>query len=293
MSLHALLLPDGRRLDLYVSGPDGGVPFISHHGTPGAYTPYGPLERPVHEHGMRFVSWSRPGYGASSRHRGRRVVDVVADTEAVLSAIGADRCIVAGRSGGGPHALACAARLDAAAAVLVIAGVAPYEADGLEFLDGMGEDNLDEFGAAVRGEPDLRRYLDAQREQLKSVAAGDIIAAMAGLLPEVDRRVLTEELGENLAASFREGLRIGPDGWIDDDLAFVQPWGFALSEIRRPVSIWQGSLDLMVPFAHGRWLADHVPNASVHLLEGEGHLSVLHSEEATNAVLDELVAEVG
>jgi pimeloyl-ACP methyl ester carboxylesterase len=78
-------------------------------------------------------------------------VDVVADTRAVLAAIGADRCLVAGWSGGGPHALACGARLTAAAGVLVIAGVAPYEADGLDWMAGMGEENVAEYSVVLKG----------------------------------------------------------------------------------------------------------------------------------------------
>jgi pimeloyl-ACP methyl ester carboxylesterase len=290
MPLQQLSLPDGRVLDLYVSGPDDGVPFVLHHGTPGSSVPFRDLERQVTAHGLRFVQWSRPGYGGSTRKAGRAVVDVVADTEAVLAALGAERCVVAGRSGGGPHALACAARLQEAVSVLVIAGVAPFEAEGLDFLDGMGQDNLDEFGAALDGEDALRRYLEPQREQLRDVTPDDIVGAMASLLPDVDRRAITDEFGEDLAASFREAVRPGVDGWLDDDLAFVRPWGFSLAEIAKPVSVWQGSLDLMVPYSHGRWLADRVPNADVHLVEGQGHLSIANGDEDTAAILDALTA---
>ncbi|MCU1473331.1 alpha/beta hydrolase [Amnibacterium sp.] len=283
-------LPDGRSLDLSVSGPDGGTPFVMHHGTPGSYHPPRDLERAVHARGMRMVSWSRPGYGDSTRQPGRRVVDVVADTRAVLQGLGAERCVVAGRSGGGPHALACAARLPEAVSVLVIAGIAPYEAEGLDFLAGMGQDNLDEFGATFEGEDALRPYLERQREGLLHVTGSDIIDAMASLLPEVDRRVLTGGLAAELAESFHEALRTGVDGWLDDDLAFVAPWGFALTEVTTPVAVWQGSADLMVPYAHGQWLAAHVPNAEVHLVEGQGHLSVAHSDADTADILDALTA---
>src|SRR6185437_2728224 len=145
-------LPDGRRLDLRVSGPAGGFPLVFHHGTPGAATPIRALERAAHARGLRLVTTSRPGYGDSSPQPGRRVVDVAADTAAVLAAIGADRCLIAGWSGGGPHALACGARLDAVTAVLVIAGVAPCGAEGLDWMAGMGEGNVAEFSAALGGE---------------------------------------------------------------------------------------------------------------------------------------------
>jgi pimeloyl-ACP methyl ester carboxylesterase len=286
-------LPDGRSLDLYVSGPEDGTPFVMHHGTPGSYHPPSDLERAAHGRGLRMVAWSRPGYGGSTRQPGRTVVDVVADTRAVLEGLGADRCIVGGRSGGGPHALACAARLEQAVSVLVVAGVAPFEAEGLDFLAGMGQDNLAEFGAAVGGEDALRPYLDAQREGLAHVQPEDIIGAMSSLLPEVDRAVLTAGLAEELAVSFHEAVRLGVDGWLDDDLAFVAPWGFSLAEITTPVAVWQGSADLMVPYAHGQWLAAHVPNADVHLVEGQGHLSVAFGDEDTASILDTLTAPLG
>jgi pimeloyl-ACP methyl ester carboxylesterase len=182
--------------------------------------------------------------------------------------------------------LACAARLDAATAALVIAGVAPYGVEGLDWMGGMGQDNLDEFGAALVGEDALAPYLVAQRQILKDATVGDIVSSLASLLPEVDRAALTLEFGEDLAGSFREGLRYGVDGWLDDDLAFTRPWGFDFGEIRIPVTIWQGSADLMVPFAHGEWLASHLPAASVHLEPGEGHLSI--GIGSLDRMLDEL-----
>jgi pimeloyl-ACP methyl ester carboxylesterase len=284
-------LPDGRRIDVRVSGPEDGFPLVFHHGTPGAGTLLRALGRAAHARGLRLVAASRPGYGASTRYEGRRVVDVVPDTEAVLQALGAERCVVAGWSGGGPHALACAARLPGVAAALVIAGIAPSDAEGLEWMAGMGQGNIDEFGAAKHGAGPLREFLDGEREQLKDVAADQIVASLESLLPDVDRAALTEEFAEDLAESFREGLRGGTDGWLDDDLAFLSPWGFDLEEIHSATAIWQGSEDLMVPFAHGRWLSTRVPGASVHLLDGEGHLSI--GIGALEEMLDELAGAAG
>lgn len=281
-------LPDGRRLDMRVSGPADGFPLMFHHGTPGAATPVRALERAAHRRGLRLVTTSRPGYGDSSRQPGRAVADVVADTAAVLTAIGAERCLIAGWSGGGPHALACGARLGAAVAVLVIAGVAPHEAEGLDWMAGMGQENIAEFSAAVHGEEELRPYLLPEREQLKGITAADLASSLETLLPDVDRAVLTGEYAEDMAASFREAVRIGAEGWLDDDLAFVSPWGFDLEEISVPVMIWQGSADLMVPFSHGQWLASHLPAAAAHLEQGEGHLSV--GLGGLDRMLDELVA---
>jgi pimeloyl-ACP methyl ester carboxylesterase len=233
------------------------------------------------------VTTSRPGYGKSSRDPGRSVVRAADDIAAVLAAIGAERCLMAGWSGGGPHALACAARLDAAAAVLVVAGIAPYGAEDLDWWGGMGQDNLDEFSAALEGEDKLAPYLWEQHGQLKDIAATEIIVSLTSLLPEVDRAALTDEFGEDYASSFHEGLKSGINGWLDDDLAFIRPWGFDLAEIGTPVTLWQGSADLMVPYAHGEWLASRLPGASIHLEEGEGHVSI--AVGALDRMLDELV----
>jgi pimeloyl-ACP methyl ester carboxylesterase len=268
-------LGDGRSLDVRVTGPDEGVPLLFHHGTPGAATPIQAFERAAHAHGLRYVSYSRAGYGASSRRAGRSVADVAGDMAAVLDHLGAGRCVTAGWSGGGPHALATAAGLpDRVAGATVIAGVAPYDAAGLHFLAGMGEQNVEEFGRAVAGEDALRPLLVTEAGHLREADVPGIIAAMSTLLPDVDRAALTDEFGEDLRAGFAEAVRQGVDGWVDDDLAFTRPWGFDLAALAVPVFLWQGELDQMVPFEHGRWLAGHVPGAVAHLEEGQGHLSV-------------------
>jgi pimeloyl-ACP methyl ester carboxylesterase len=133
----------------------------------------------------------------------------------------------------------------------------------------------------------LAQYMWGQHESLKAVAVSDMVGSLGYLLPDVDRAVLTDEFGEDLASSFHEGLRNGIDGWLDDDIAFIRPWGFDLDEIREPVTLWQGSADLMVPFAHGEWLASRLPGASIHLEQDEGHLSI--GVGALDRMLDELV----
>ncbi len=156
----------------------------------------------------------------------------------------------------------------------MIAGVAPATADDLDFLAGMGQDNLDEFGEAAAGEGRIRAYLDAARSGLQNATAAELVTEMASLLPEIDRAVLTDEYGEDMAASFHEAVRLGVDGWLDDDLAFLEDWGLALDEITVPTSLWQGTADLMVPPSHGEWFASHLPQAKVTILEGEGHLGL-------------------
>lgn len=235
------------------------------------------------------MTYSRPGYGSSSRLPGRRVVDAAGDVEVVLRHLGADRCLVAGWSGGGPHALAAAALLPGrVAAVLTIAGVGPYGVEGLDFLDGMGEQNLEEFAMALKGEQALRPALETEAVGLRGATPEGLIDELSTLLPAVDRTALTAEFGEDMVANFSEALRTGVDGWVDDDLAFTHPWGFELDDLRVPTFVWQGGDDLMVPPAHGRWLATQIPGVVAHLKEGEGHLSV--AVGSFEAMLDELAA---
>jgi pimeloyl-ACP methyl ester carboxylesterase len=284
-----ITLPDGRDLEVEVTGPDGGPVLLFHHGTPGGSEQFRGIADEVHARGHRLVTWSRAGYGASSRRPGRSVADEVADALAVLDHVGGDSCVVAGWSGGGPHALACGAlAADRVRGVLCIAGVAPYDAEGLTFLDGMGQENHDEFGAALEGERALRAYLEVARPELLQITGDQIVTQMETLLPPVDRESLTGEFGDFLARQFRQAVSVGVDGWLDDDLAFTRPWGFDLDAIAVPTYVWQGSEDLMVPFAHGEWLAAHLPNAVVHLESGEGHLSV--GIGAMGRMLDELFA---
>ena len=199
------------------------------------------------------------------------------DAREVLDLLGIERAHALGWSGGGPHVLSLAALLpDRIRSATSLAGVAPYaETEGaLDFLAGMGQDNIEEFGAALEGEAPLREFLAPFVPALRVVTPAGIVEELASLLPEVDRAFCTDEHGGELARAFQEALVVSEDGWVDDDLAFVRPWGFDLDAIRVPVHVWQGSADLMVPFAHGEWLAGAVPGASVHLLDGEGHLSI-------------------
>lgn len=285
----SLSLSDGRTLDIQVNGADDGPVLVFHHGTPGSLLPRKVMVEQAAERGLRLVTYSRAGYGESTRRKGRTVADIADDVTAILDHLEVERAMTAGWSGGGPHALATGALLpDRITGVLSIAGVAPYDADGLDFLGGMGDGNIEEFGAALEGETVLRPLLDGMREELKNATPEAILGELSSLLPEVDRKQITDESGDEMAANFREALKHSVDGWLDDDLAFTVPWGFDLAALRVPTFVWQGSADLMVPFAHGQWLAANVPGATAHLLEGEGHLSV--GVGAMPQMLDELRA---
>jgi pimeloyl-ACP methyl ester carboxylesterase len=249
--------------------------LIYHHGTPCA----GPISQEVADaalkHNFRVVELIRPGYGQTTRKPGRTVAEVATLTAQLADHLGVDRFVSMGWSGGGPHVLATVALLpERCVAGMCIAGVGMFGQSDLDFLAGMGQDNIEEFSAAIGGEDVLRAYLEPMGEVFKNITGETIIDSLRSLLPPVDQAALTGKHGEELAEVWRWAVATGIDGWLDDDIAFVKPWGFELAEISRPVTIWQGSEDLMVPFAHGQWLAKLIPNADVQLIQGEGHLSI-------------------
>jgi pimeloyl-ACP methyl ester carboxylesterase len=279
-------------IDVEDAGPPDGQALLFHVGTPSAGILYPPLARLGADRGLRHITYSRPGYGRSGRSAGRGVADCVADVEAVLDALGVDRFLTVGWSGGAPHALACAALLEERTiAAATLAGVAPREAPGLDWLAGMGEENLAEFGAAEEGAGPLETFLRAERDGILAAGGPEIQASLGQLLSEVDREAATGEFADYMAALFHGALETDIWGWFDDDLAFVSDWGFSLETIRRPVAIWQGSEDRFVPYDHGRWLAENVAGAQPRLLDGEGHLSILLG--AYGRLLDDLVKLAG
>ena len=278
----------GRALDVLVAGAQTGPALVLHHGTPSDATLWDGWDDIARARGLRLVAISRPGYATSTRRSGRRIADVVDDVETALQHFESPWFVTAGWSGGGPHALACAARLPSCRAAATLGGVGAYGVADLDFLNGMGPENHAEFGAALQGERVLREWLAENAEAMRSVTGSELAAAFGGLVPQADKDVLNGGLAERMAATMRRALANGFDGWIDDDLAFIQPWGFELSTIAVPVAVWQGDLDLMVPFAHGEWLRRHLPHATPHPAPGHGHISLMVAYR--DAIVDELLA---
>jgi pimeloyl-ACP methyl ester carboxylesterase len=271
-----LTVDDGRTLDVLVGGAVSGPTIVLHHGTPSDATTWSDWHEDAERRGVRIVSVSRPGYASSTRQRGREVADAAADVAAVLDLLGIDEYVTAGWSGGGPHALACAAlHPDRCRAAAILAGAAPYGVPGLDFLDGMGPENVEEFSAALQGEPVLRAWLTEHGQAFRHVTGAELAEALGGLVPDIDKAVLQSGFAVHMAAEIRRALAGGFDGWIDDDLAFVRPWGFELEGISVPVTVWQGDLDLMIPASHGTWLVEHLPTAQARTPRGHGHISLV------------------
>ncbi len=281
-----LTLADGRRLHLYDCGDPRGELVIVHHATPGSGRPASWWAEDATTRGIRLVGYDRPGYGGSDRHAGRRVAEAAADVAAVADALGADRFRTYGGSGGGPHALACAALLpDRVIACVAFCSPAPYGTPGLDWIAGMGQDNVDEFSAALAGEVALRAHLAPVTDQLRSIDAKGLAEVLRTLLPDVDLAVFDDDLAGWLHDGFTVGLRDGFQGWLDDDLAFVSEWGFEPLAIRVPVLLLHGRRDLMVPFAHGTWLASTIPGVSTRLTDSDGHLTLTRSVDEMHAWL--------
>jgi pimeloyl-ACP methyl ester carboxylesterase len=282
-----ILQVDGHRLEVELSGPDAGDVVIFHTGTPSAGVLFEPMIEAGEARGLRHVAYSRPGYAGSDRRAGRSVGDCAADVASIADQLGIERFYTVGWSGGGPHALACAALLgERVVAAATLASIAPRDAEGLDWLAGMGQENLEEFGAVESGT--LLRFLDKQAAEFVHATPEDIHQAFGDLVSPVDVASLTGEFAQYLSVAVRLALGRGIWGWADDDIAFVRDWGFSLESIERPVTIWQGGQDRMVPFDHGRWLAEHVAGATAELLPEEGHLSL--TVGSYGRVLDGLLA---
>jgi pimeloyl-ACP methyl ester carboxylesterase len=224
---------------------------------------------------IRLIGHDRPGYGGSTPMRGRTVGDEAADVRAIADALGIDRFAVWGHSGGGAPALACAALLpNRVVAAASLAGVAPYPAEGLDWLAGMGELNVTEFHQMMEDPTAWEKKSIGEIALMRGATLEQLKAYLSSLLSDVDQAALTDELATFLQAQTMDGLLPDSVGMVDDNLTSTKPWGFVLSSIRPPVQLWHGSEDHFVPFSHGKWLAAHVAGVDAHLHSGEGHLTL-------------------
>lgn len=279
--------PDGRTIEVLTGGADDGSCLLFHGGSPSAVAEWSTLDEAARGAGLRVVTYSRPGYGASTpRPASGTYADDLAESVAVLDHLGVDEFITAGWSGGGPRALACAALLpERCRAAATIAGVAPYDADGLDWFAGMAEENHAEYHAAEQGRDVYGAYLEENVLPVLLASPDELADGMGGLVTPVDRAFLDGPFCDWLSRSFNHAGAQGVVGVRDDGLAAVAPWGFSVADVRVPVAVWQGRRDAMVPYAHGVWLAERVPTAQRHLFEDEGHLSLISQLEGILADL--------
>jgi pimeloyl-ACP methyl ester carboxylesterase len=277
---NSAVLPDGRTLHYYQTTAEAGADLavVWFHGTPNLGELPRPLFAAAAERGIRLVSYERPGYATSTGRPGREVASAAADAAAVADALGIGRFAVFGHSGGGPHALACAALVpERVIAAVDVSGSAPYGVEGLDFFAGMHPSGAAELRAAVLGRAELTGFLESSEFDPELFTPADL-AALDGSWAW-------------LAGVAGRALEGGPEGMIDDELASVRPWGFDPAAIRVPVLVCHGEDDRMVPIGHGRWLAGRIPGARLRTYPGDGHVSVLDSAGA--AALDWIRAQAG
>lgn len=260
-----LVLEDGRRLHVYDTGPRDEADALTVfwlHGTPNLGAPPAPLFADAERLRLRWLSYDRPGYGGSTAHSGRRVAAAADDVARIADAWQVERFAVMALSGGGPHALACAARLPGrVAAVVTVSGPAPFAASGLDWFAGMAPGGASEFRAAVEGRAALAAHLADAPSDPTALTAFDV-AILAGEWAWLD-------------SVFGPATANGPDGLLDDDLAYVTDWGCDPAAITTPLLLLHGGEDRLVPVSHARWLARTCGTAELRLSPQDGHLSVL------------------
>jgi pimeloyl-ACP methyl ester carboxylesterase len=272
-----LALNDGRTLHVYDTAVDGAAGLLAvvwHHGTPNIGAPPEPLFAAADRLGIRWVSYDRPGYGGSSPHRGRDVASAAVDVSSVADALGLDRFAVMGHSGGSAHALACGALLpERVLGVVSMAGLAPFGAEGLDWFAGMVASGVASLRAAAEGRAAKERFEASAPEYDPEFTPADL-AALSGEWSW-------------LAGVVGPAVEAGPGGLIDDDLAYVAPWGFDPAKAVAPALFLHGGRDRVVPSSHSEWLARRWPSAELRLSPPDGHISILHSATAAMEWLKE------
>lgn len=291
MEEHEVATQDGRVLKVLEDGDRMGRPVLVHNGMPNSRLLFARDVRSAQRLGIRLISYDRPGYGGSTRRPGRSVADCAEDVRAIARALEIDRLGVWGISGGGPHAIACAAVLpDLVMSVGVLASVAPWGAEGLDYFAGTGEWNVEQVSLMLEDPAAARAKCEDNRVQMLTQTLPELMEFLKTLLAPVDAAALTGELGQYVIDVTRSGMATSSDGWWDDGLAILEPWGFEFGSIRTPVLLLHGRHDRFVPFAHGEWLARTIPGVEARLTDDDGHLTLTthHLDEVHSWLLERM-----
>lgn len=251
---------DGRAVRYFDTGGDPAAPvLIWHHGTPQTGAVIAPVAAEASARGLRVVSAARPGYPGSDALPDRSIADAAADVLAIADALGVERFVTAGASGGGPHALALASLAgDRATAAVTLAGLVPFD-HSPDWFSGMASPGA--LRAALAGRDARLAYAETAEFDPESFTSRDY-------------ETLNGAWGA-LGADAGAGAAEGPVGEADDDLAYVAPWGVELRAVRTPVLLVQGGADRVVPAPHAAAMLERLPDAELWIRPREGHVSVL------------------
>jgi len=259
-SVSKVVLRDGRILAWRAYGrplSEGGFPVIFTHGNLNsrAFAPaWGKSAALAEEAGACVLAVDRPGYGASSFHRGRTYMDWARDTEQLADHLGLERYACLGFSSGGPHALVSAvANRDRCAACGLVSSDAPYAQMPAGTVEAM-------FGTA---------HVDFQLAVARATENAKAFRERYSAMSNAEKRALALEDIETATAQ-------GVDGAASDSvLEASTSWGFALEEVGVPVHLWHGTADTDVPHAAGVFLAEALAKGKApletHFIEGENH----------------------
>jgi pimeloyl-ACP methyl ester carboxylesterase len=265
---------DGRRLRVEIAGDSHRV-VLAYMGTPSAGVLYDGWVRDATGRDLTLITYDRPGYGGSSPQPERTVADCAADVRTISEAVGFDRCAVWGFSGGGPHALACAALLeDLVAAAATIGSPAPPDAPGLDYFDGASDEFREDVELFLSDRRAWERKGESQRDELLALSVDEFREAWSAGVSPADATEFQGDFGDWLYQSVQAALAPDAGGWTDDNVATETAWGFDPASISVPVKVWHGLDDRFVPIGHGRWLASTIPGAEAELRDGDGHLVV-------------------
>jgi len=278
-----LTLRDGRTLAWREYGPLGGRPLLRFQGTPGSRNSRYPHEDAYDRLDVRVIVADRPGYGAAGRLPGRGISVVVDDAAELLDHLGLSAVHVIGQSGGGPHALAFAARhLQRVRAVSVVVGGVPLEE---EDLGGLIQVNREGWYAAREGWDAMFNLLAPRREEFLDDPLGAFRAVMAAA-PASDKAVIEDPAWQRvLIEDVAEALRPGAEGWADEVMALVLPWDFQPADVVCGVTWWHGAHDANVPIAAVRRLVSGMSGVDLRVWSDAGHLETYHRHDEIRAEL--------
>ena len=267
---------DGRRMSVESLGDPEGKPVFLLHGTPGGRNGPRPRGIVLYRLGIRLISYDRPGYPGSDRVQGRSVASAAEDVRIIADYLDIDRFSVVGRSGGAPHALACAALLqDRVISAAALASLAPRDAQGLDWEANMTESNVRAYNLAKCDPPDELEIM--LKEQAGSIGKGSegLLTTLGPEMRAHDKQVIDDVALRRIIANVHVDALSNNciDGWVDDVVALGNKWGFKPDKITAPVKLWGGRDDVFSPVKHTYWLAERIASAEVEI--GEAHFGTV------------------